>query len=113
MSELAALALFIFPLLSFVSAGIFEFRRDSESLQSLTRLAPILIAVALSIVLLIDLRLPYFSFHPWMSKTFVVLSLFIALSGLVCRYKSRVTAGLICIGGLVLTVLWLTNRWIA
>jgi len=41
------------------------------------------------------------------------LSLLIAVSALVCRYKSRLTAALIFIGGLVLAFFWLPNRWVA
>jgi hypothetical protein len=38
------------------------------------------------------------------------LSLAVATCGVVCRYKSRLSAALIFIGGLVLAFLWLVNR---
>ncbi|SRR6266481_2475447 len=56
---------------------------------------------------------PYLSFRLHLSRTMSALSLLIAVSALVCRYKSRLTAALIFIGGLVLAFFWLLNRWVA
>jgi len=113
MNEMAAFALFTVPLLSFVAAGMLEFQRDRGSLQSLTRMLLLAVAVVVPIVLLIDVYYPYFSFRLHLSRTMSALSLLIAVSALVCRYKSRLTAALIFIGGLVLAFFWLLNRWVA
>jgi len=90
-----------------------EFRRDRGSLQSLTRMLLLAVAVVVSMVLLIDVYYPYFSFRLHLSRTMSALSVLIAVSALVCRYKSRLTAALIFIGGLVLAFFWLLNRWVA
>src|SRR6267154_2735166 len=67
----------------------------------------------LSCLLLIDVYYPYFSLRLHLSRTMSALSLLIAVSALVCRYKSRLTAALIFIGGLILALFWLLNRWVA
>jgi glucose-6-phosphate-specific signal transduction histidine kinase len=113
MNEMAAFALFTVPLLCFVSAGMLEFQRDRGSLRNLTRMLPLAVAVVVSIVLLIDVYYPYFSFRLRLSRAMSALSLLVAVSALVCRYKSRLTAALIFIGGLVLAFFWLLNRWVA
>ena len=110
----AGFALLTVPLLSFFSAGMFEFQRDRTSLRSLTRMLPLAVAGALSILLLIRVYDPYFSVRRvQLSRPMSALSLLIAVSALVCRYKSRLTAALIFIGGLVLAFFWLLNRWVA
>lgn len=118
MNEKAVFALLSVPLLSFVSAGMLEFRRDRESLRSLTRMLPLALAAVLSILLLITLLIPpdlYFQYlsSPRLSILMSVLSLLVALAALVCRYKSRLTTALIFIGGLVLAFFWLLNRIVA
>jgi hypothetical protein len=114
MNEATAFALLSasLPLLSFVSAGMLEFQRDRRSLRSLVRVLPLVFAVVVSISLMIDLYYPYFSLRG-LSKAMSALSLLVAVSALLCRYKSRVTAALIFIGGLVLAFIWLLNRWVA
>jgi hypothetical protein len=106
-----ALALGTIPLLSFVSAGMLEARRDRRSLRSLIRALPLAVAIIVSISLLIDLCYPWLSFR--LSKTMSALSLLVALSALLCRYKSRLGAGLIFVGGLILAFLWRLNHWMA
>ena len=113
MNEVAVFALFSVPLLGFVSAAMLEFRRDHESLRRLTRMLPIVVAVVVSIVLLIDVHYPYLSFRLRLSRTMSAVSLLVALSALVCRYKSRLTAALVFMGGLVLAMFWLINRWVS
>lgn len=113
MNEVAVFALFSVPLLGFVSAGMLEFRRDRESLRRLTRMVPIVVAVVVSMILLIDLYYPYFSFRLRLSRTMSALSLLAAIAALVCRYKSRLTAPLVFMGGLVLAMFWLINRWVS
>ena len=104
----AGFALLTVPLLSFVSAGMFEFQRDRTSLRSLTRMVPLAVAGALSILLLIKVYDPYFSVRRvQLSRPMSALSLLVAVSALVCRYKSRLTSALIVIGGLVLAFFWL------
>lgn len=110
--EMVAFALASILLLSFVSAGMLEFRRDRRSLRSPVRVLPLLFTVVVSILLLVDIRYPYFSLRG-LSKTISALSLLVAISALLCRYKSRMTAALIFTGGLVLAFFWLLNRWIA
>src|SRR5690348_16725728 len=104
-----AFALCIIPLLSFVSAGVLEFQRDRASLRSLTRMLPLAVAVIVSILLLIDLSYSEFSLRFRLSRSMSALSVLVAMSGLVCRYKSRLTAALIFIGGLALAFFWLLN----
>jgi hypothetical protein len=113
MNEIALFGLFSVPLLSFVSAGMLEFQRDRGSLRRLIRMLPLAVAVVVSIVLLVDVFYPYFSFRLRLSRTMSALSLLVAVSALVCRYKSRLAAALIFIGGLVLAFFWLLNRWVA
>ncbi len=113
MSEITVFALFSVPLLSFVSAGMLEYQRDRGSLQSLTRVLPLAVAAVVSTVLLIDVYYPYFSFRLRISRTMSALSLLVAVSALVCRYKSRLAAALVFIGVLVLAFFWLLNRWLA
>jgi len=104
----AGFALLTVPLLSFVSAGMFEFQRDRTSLRSLTRMLPLAVAGALSILLLIKVYDPYFSVRRvQLSRPMSTLSLLVAVSALVCRYKSRLTSALIVIGGQVLVFFWL------
>jgi hypothetical protein len=114
MNEIVVLALFTVPLLSFVSAGMLEFQRDRQSLRSLTRMLPLAFATVLSILLLIPIDL-YFQYvsSSRLSILMSVLSLLVAVSALVCPYKSRSTAALIFIGGLVLAFFWLLNRVVA
>jgi len=113
MNEVAVFALFSVPLLIFVSAGMVEFQRDRESLRRLTRMVPIVVAVVVSTILLIDLYYPYFSFRLRLSRAMSALSLLVAIAALVCRYKSRLTAALIFMGGLILAVFCLINRWVS
>jgi hypothetical protein len=113
MNEIAVFALFSVLLLGFFSAGMREFQRDRGSLRSLSRMLPLAVAVVVCILLLIDIYRPYFSLRFHLSRTMSALSLLVAVSGLVCRYKSRLAAALIFIGGLVLAFLWLVNRWVA
>jgi hypothetical protein len=104
----AGFVLLTVPLLSFVSAGMFEFQRDRTSLRSFTRMVPLAVAGALSILLLIKIYDPYFSVRRvQLSRPMSALSLLVAVSALVCRYKSRLTSALIVIGGLVLAFFWL------
>ena len=110
---LAAFALLIAPLLSFVSAGMLEFQRDRRSLRSVARMLPLAVAVALSVLLLIDVFHSEFSFRFRLSRPMSALSILVAVSALVCRYKSRLAAALIFIGGLVLAFFWLLNHWVA
>jgi hypothetical protein len=115
MNQMAAIAfaLCTVQLLSFVSAGMLEFRRDRASLRSLTRMLPLAVAIVVSILLLIDLSYSDFSVRFRLSRPMSALSLLVAVSALVCRYKSRLTATLIFLGGLVLAFFWLLNRWVA
>ena len=114
MDQMAAItfALCTVPLLSFVSAAMLEFQRDRASLRSLTRMLPLAAAVVVCILLLIDLSDPYFSFRARLSRPMSALSLLVAVSALVCRYKSRLATALIFIGGLLLAFFWLLNRWV-
>lgn len=115
MNQTAAIA-FAFctvPLLSFVSAGMLEFQRDRASLRRLTRMLPLAVAIVVSILLLIDLSYSGFSVRFRLSRPTSALSLLVAMSTLVCRYKSRLAAALIFLGGLVLAFLWLLNHWVA
>lgn len=114
MNEIDLYVLFSVPLLSFVSAGMIEFQRDRQSLRSLKRMLPLAIAAVLSILLLIPLDL-YFQYvsSPRLSILMSVLSFLVAVSALVCQYKSRLAAALIFIGGLVLAFFWLLNRVVA
>lgn len=93
------------PLLVFVLAGVLEFRRDRRSLRSLVRALPLVFAAIASILLLTEV---YFSLVPRLSRVISALSLVVALASFVCRYKSRLTAGLIFIGGFALAFLWLS-----
>ncbi len=81
-----AFALFTIPLLTFVSAGMLELRRDRRSLRSLTRMLPLAVAVVVSVLLVIDIRYPWLSFRPSLSMTMSALSLLVAVCALVCRY---------------------------
>jgi hypothetical protein len=104
----AGFALLTVPLLSFVSAAMFEFQRDRTSLRSVTRMLPLAVAGALSLLLLIRVYDPYFSVrHVQLSRPMSALSLLVAVSALVCRYKSRLTSALIIMGGLALAFFWL------
>ena len=76
MNEIAVFALSSVPVLSFVSAGVLEFQRDRGSLRSLTRILSLAVAVVVSIVLLIDLYYPYFSFRLRLSRSMSALSVF-------------------------------------
>ena len=107
-----AFAFLCVPLLSFVSAGMFEFQRDRTSLRSLTRGVPLAFAALLAVLLMADAYYPYFSLHS-MSKTLAAVSLIVPASAVICRYKSRLSAGLIFTGGLVLALFWLLNRFVA
>lgn len=111
MNEKAVFALFSVPLLSFVSAGMLEFRRGRGSLRSLTSMLPLTVAAVLSILLLVPPNL-YFQYvsSARLSILMSVLSLLVAMAALACRYKSRLTTALIFIGGLVLAFFWLLNR---
>jgi hypothetical protein len=69
---------------------------------------PLAVAGALSILLLIKVYDPYFSVRRvQLSRPMSTLSLLVAVSALVCRYKSRLTSALIVIGGQVLVFFWL------
>jgi hypothetical protein len=109
----AGFAFLTVPLLGFVSAGMLEFQRDRASLRSLTRMLPLAVAVVVSILLLIDVCYPDFSVRVRLSRPMSALSLLVALSALVCRYKSRLATALMFIGGLLLAFFWLLNRWVA
>jgi hypothetical protein len=101
------------PLLSFASAGMFEFQRDRASLRSLTRMVPLAIAVVISVLLLVDVYYPYFSVRARLSRPMSSISLLVGASALICPYKSRLTKVLIFIGGLLLAFFWLLDRWVA
>lgn len=115
MNEMAAagFAFLTVPLLTFASAGMLEFQRDRASLRSLIRMLPLAVAVVVAILLLIDVYNPYFSVRAQLSRPMSALSLLIAVSALICRYKSRLAAALIFVGGLLLAFFWLLNRWVA
>jgi hypothetical protein len=108
----AGFAFFTVPLLGFVSAGMLEFQRDRAS-RSLTRMLPLAVAVVVSILLLIELCYPDFSVRARLLRPMAALSLLVAVSALVCRYKSRLATALIFIGGLLLAFFWLLNPWVA
>ena len=107
------LALSTVPLLSFVLSGALEFQRDRRSLRSLARALPVAVGGIAAIVFLTDIYSPYVSLTLSKSKTMSALSLLVALSALLCRYRSRLAATLIFCGGVVLAILWLLNRWVA
>ena len=110
--NLVALAFVLVPLLSFAAAGMFEFQRDRQSLRSPIRGLPLALAAVLAVLLLVDAYYPYFSVRG-LSKTMAAVSLIVPVSAVVCRYRSRLTAGLIFTGGLVLAFFWLLNRFVA
>ena len=62
---------------------------------------------------MIDVYNPYFSVRAQLSIPMSALSLLIAVTALICRYKSHLTAALIFVGGLLLAFFWLLNRWVA
>lgn len=114
MNEMVVSALLAVPLPIFVSAGVLEYRRDRQSLRSFRRMLPLALAAVLSILLLIPPDL-YFQ-YVWATRVFVptcILSLSLAGSALVCRYKSSLAMALIFIGGLLLALLWFVNRIVA
>ena len=110
MNEIAAYAFLSVPLLSFVSAGMFEFQRDRESLRSLTRTLALGVGAVASVLLLIPVAIYFPYTSPSLSRAMSALSLAVATCGPVCRYKSRLTVALIFIGGLVLAFFWILNR---
>jgi len=111
-SDAAVFALFSVPLLTFVSAGVLEFKRDRRGLLSFSRALPLALAVAVSILLMIDVYQPYLSFRLRLSNTMSVLSLLVAVAAIICRYKSRLTIAFMFTGGLVLALFWRLNRWL-
>jgi uncharacterized membrane protein SirB2 len=112
MSQMGAFAVFSSLLLAFLLAGVLELRQDRQSLRSFVRILPLVVAVLLSVSLLADIYRPYLSFEFHFSRTMSALSIFVAISSLVCRYKSRPAATLMFIGGLALALFWSLNRWV-
>lgn len=110
MNEIAAFAILGVPLLSFVSSGMLEFHRDRGSLRSLARMVPLAVGAVVSVLLLIPVQFYYPYTSPLLSRAMSTFSLIVAVCGLICRYKSRLAAVLIFIGGLVLAFFWLLNR---
>ena len=106
MNHAAAFTLCSVPLFIFLSSGIVEFRRDRHNFLSLPRLLPIAFAVFVSILLLVDLPYSFIALHE-LSRTMSALSLLFVLPAFFCRYKSRVAAGLMLVGGIVLAYFWL------
>ena len=99
MNEMSAFALLSVPLLSFVSSGMLEFRRDRGSLGSLGRAVPLAVGVVVSVLLLIPVYLYYPYTSLLLSRAMSTFSLIVAVCGLICRYKSSLAAMLIFIGG--------------
>lgn len=62
---------------------------------------------------MIDVYNPYFSVRAQLSRPKSALSLLIAVSALICRYKSHLTAALTFVRGLLLAFFWLLSRWVA
>ncbi len=106
MNEAAAFALCSVPLIVFFSASTVEFRRDRQSLRSLARSLPLAVALVVSILLLIDLPCPFIALRD-LSKTMSALSLLFVQPAFLCRYKSRLAACLIFVGGIALACFWL------
>jgi hypothetical protein len=105
-----ALVLMGIPLFCFASATAIEIRRDRSSVKHLVRILPLAIAAVACILFLSfvfdSADFPSNRFCTAMSLT----GLLVAACGFLCRYKSRLAAGLIVVGGLLLAYFWLISR---
>lgn len=112
MNEMIASVFVVLPFLGFIVAGMLEFQRDRQSFKSVIRSVPLAFAVFLSVLLLIDLWRPYFSFRGF-SLPMTVLALLVPVCAFVCGFRSRVAATLIFVAGLLLAFFWYVNRFVA
>jgi hypothetical protein len=103
---------FVTPLVCFVASASYEFRsRRSGAADMLSLLAPALGAI-FAVLLLVPLNLaPQRSGA--LSNVMVVLSVLIAASGLLVRYKSTIAKILVPLGGALLAFFWFFNRTVA
>jgi len=119
MNEIAVIALFTIPLLSLVSAGMLELRRDRGSLRSLRRMLPLAVAFISSILLLLFSVLELSNLGPYLSNWNLLatamsgLSFLAGVGSFFGGYKSRVSTALIIVGALVLAILWRLTRLVA
>ena|SRR5690348_96351 len=116
MDQIGLFALVIAPFVILVFGGIVEFRRDRQSLRSPVRLVPLALAGVLSVSLPVTGIVPdpcSLLSSAALPVTMAVLSLFVAVSALTCRYRSRIAKALLVAGALILAVLWLANRCVA
>jgi hypothetical protein len=101
-----ALVLMGVPLFCFASAAAIEFRRDPVSFKHPVRVLPLAIGAVASILFLSLLSdAPDFPSNR-LCIAMSLAGLLVAVCGLLCRYKSRFTAALIVVGGVLLAYFW-------
>jgi len=104
---LTELVLMGFPLVCFVVAAVIEIRRDPASLKRPVRILPLALAAVTSILFLLLLsESPEFPSNRF-CKVMSLAGLLVAVCGFLCRYKSRLAAALIVVGGVLLAYFWL------
>jgi len=107
MTELVVMGV---PLVCFASVAAIEFRRDPAGLKHPVRILPLAIAAAASILFLSFLSdSPVFPSNR-LCKMMSLAGLVVAACGVLCQYKSRLAAGLIVVGGLLLAFFWLISQ---
>ena len=102
----------LFPAFCFVLAAIFETQVNRTSLRSASRGLPLVVGVCLSGLLFVPLHqhLPSLAAALLLSKALAVTSLVIATCGIVSRFRSKVAAAFVVIGGIALAWFWFLHR---
>src|SRR5437899_11873841 len=97
-----ALVLMGVPLFCFASATVIEIRRDPVSFKHPVRILPLAIAAVASILFLSFLSDSPDSPSNRLCIVMSLAGLLVAVCGFLCRYKSRLAAALIFVGGVLL-----------
>lgn len=98
------------PLFCFASATVIEIRRDRGSLQHLARIIPLAIGAVVSLLFLLLVSQSADVPSNRLCTTMSLSGLLVAACGFLCRYKSRLAAVLIVLGGLFVSYFWLISR---
>ena len=106
------LLVMLFPLVAFVIAGIMELRSNTDLVQKIGKLVPIILGIGAFI----------FSFDPQgflhvtasssmtLSRVMTMVCALIACSGSFIVYSRRASSTLVAVGGLVLAFGWMFNQ---